>query len=61
MDEDRNRKTGGTGLGLAIAKELADGLGGELKVESIIGVGNYFFDFSSQKNGFSPNLNVRIV
>ena len=42
VDEDRNRKTGGTGLGLAIAKELADGLGAELEVESIIGMGTTF-------------------
>jgi len=39
VDEDRNRKTGGTGLGLAIAKELASGLGAELDVESISGMG----------------------
>lgn len=39
VEEDRNRKTGGTGLGLAIAKELADGLGVQLKVESISGMG----------------------
>ncbi|CAM3272111.1 HAMP domain-containing histidine kinase [Filibacter tadaridae] len=39
VDEDRNRKTGGTGLGLAIAKEIADGLGAELKIESIVGMG----------------------
>ena len=39
VDEDRSRKTGGTGLGLAIAKELADGLGAQLNVESIYGMG----------------------
>lgn len=39
VEEDRNRKTGGTGLGLAIAKQLADGLGAELKMESIRGMG----------------------
>ncbi|QUW20998.1 HAMP domain-containing histidine kinase [Sporosarcina sp. Marseille-Q4063] len=39
VDEDRSRKTGGTGLGLAIAKDLADGLGAGLKVESIYGMG----------------------
>ena len=39
VEEDRSRKTGGTGLGLAIAKELADGLGAGLKVESIYGMG----------------------
>ncbi|MEK5040163.1 sensor histidine kinase [Sporosarcina sp. FSL K6-3457] len=39
VDQDRNRKTGGTGLGLAIAKEIAVGLGAELKIESIVGMG----------------------
>ena len=39
VDKDRNRKTGGTGLGLAIAKEIAEGLGAELKIESIVGMG----------------------
>ncbi len=39
IDEDRSRKTGGTGLGLAIAKEIAEGLGAELKIESITGMG----------------------
>ena len=39
VHEDRNRKTGGTGLGLAIAKELADGLGAKLTIQSIIGMG----------------------
>lgn len=39
VEEDRSRKTGGTGLGLAIAKELADGLGIHMKIESIQGMG----------------------
>ncbi|SDD96038.1 Signal transduction histidine kinase [Bhargavaea beijingensis] len=42
VNSDRNRKTGGTGLGLALAKEIADGLGAELTVESVIGVGTVF-------------------
>ncbi|MEK3936104.1 HAMP domain-containing sensor histidine kinase [Sporosarcina sp. FSL W7-1349] len=39
VDEDRSRKTGGTGLGLAIAKEIADGLGARLLIESKVGEG----------------------
>jgi len=39
VDEDRNRKTGGTGLGLAIAKEIADGLGATLQIDSIVNAG----------------------
>lgn len=39
VDEDRNRKTGGTGLGLAIAKEIADGLGADLQINSTLNVG----------------------
>lgn len=39
VEEDRNRKTGGTGLGLAIAKQLADVIGVQLKMESIRGMG----------------------
>lgn len=39
VEGDRSRKTGGTGLGLAIAKELADGLDIQLKIESISGMG----------------------
>ncbi|MGM9922407.1 MAG: sensor histidine kinase [Bhargavaea sp.] len=42
VDSDRNRKTGGTGLGLALAKEIADGLGAELSVESVVGIGTVF-------------------
>lgn len=39
IDEDRNRKTGGSGLGLAIAKEIANGLGAELQIDSTLNVG----------------------
>jgi len=42
VDNDRNRKTGGTGLGLALAKEIADGLGAELNVDSTVGAGTVF-------------------
>lgn len=42
VSEDRNRKTGGTGLGLAIAKELANLLQIDIKVESEINKGTRF-------------------
>lgn len=57
VNNDRNRKTGGTGLGLALAKEIADGLGAELSVESIIGVGTVFrisFPSKWQQAGSGP-------
>ncbi|HWK22036.1 MAG TPA: HAMP domain-containing sensor histidine kinase [Ureibacillus sp.] len=42
VGEDRNRRTGGTGLGLAIAKELADVLNINIKVQSEIGESTCF-------------------
>lgn len=39
VDEARNRKTGGSGLGLALAKEIAEALGVEIRLESTEGVG----------------------
>jgi signal transduction histidine kinase len=41
-DQDHTRHTGGTGLGLAIAQRYTSLLGGELRVESKIGVGSSF-------------------
>lgn len=42
VDRSRSRETGGTGLGLAIVKHVAQRLGGELNIQSQVGVGSRF-------------------
>jgi two-component system phosphate regulon sensor histidine kinase PhoR len=42
VDRSRSRETGGTGLGLAIVKHVAQRHGGELRIESAVGLGSTF-------------------
>jgi len=55
VDRSRSRESGGTGLGLAIVKHVVHRHGGELRIESELGVGSTFaFSLPSARVRRSP-------
>lgn len=42
VDRQRSRQTGGHGLGLSIAKQITQGFGGTIQVQSVLGKGSVF-------------------
>lgn len=57
VDGTTSRKFGGTGLGLSISREIADRLGGDVTVNSEVGMGSTFTFYVSDYNEETINRN----
>jgi signal transduction histidine kinase len=55
-DKGRSRADGGTGLGLAIVRQIAESHGGEVRLQSKVGVGSSFVIWLPVAPGPTPRL-----